>query len=34
VFTKGDPRRATEACGAVEFGNVEVDTGPVASDEQ
>lgn len=34
VFIKGDPRRATEACGAVEFGNIEVDTAPVASDEQ
>jgi hypothetical protein len=25
VFLKGDPRRATEACGPVEFGEVEVD---------
>jgi hypothetical protein len=23
VFVKGDPRNATEACGAVEFGEIE-----------
>jgi hypothetical protein len=22
VFVKGDPRKATEACGAVEFGEI------------
>jgi hypothetical protein len=25
VFCKGDPRRATEACGPVEFGDIEAE---------
>lgn len=28
VFVKGDPRHATEACGAVEFGEIAVEQGP------
>jgi DNA modification methylase len=28
VFVKGDPRRATEACGPVEFGEIAVEQGP------
>jgi hypothetical protein len=28
VFVKGDPRRATEACGAVEFGEIAVEQEP------
>ena len=28
VFVKGDPRRATEACGEVEFGEIETELGP------
>jgi hypothetical protein len=27
VFCKGDPRRATEACGPVEFGDIEAEGG-------
>jgi hypothetical protein len=27
VFCKGDPKRATEACGPVEFGEIEEETG-------
>ena len=30
VFVKGDPRRATEACGEVEFGEIETELGPEA----
>lgn len=30
VFCKGDPRKATEACGPVEFGEIE---GPDSDDE-
>lgn len=30
VFCKGDPRKATEACGPVEFGEIE---GPETDDE-
>ena len=30
VFCKGDPRKATEACGPVEFGEIE---GPDIDDE-
>ena len=27
VFCKGDPKRATEACGQVEFGEIEEEAG-------
>lgn len=30
VFVKGDPRRATETCGEVEFGVIETEIGPEA----
>jgi len=32
VFCKGDPRRATEACGAVEFGDLEAEADPAAGE--
>lgn len=38
VFCKGDPRKATEACGPVEFGEIEAaeidDEGPDPEDDQ
>jgi len=33
VFVKGDPRKATEACGAVEFGDDELDGGSDQDDD-
>lgn len=32
VFVKGDPKRATEACGAVEFGDLEAEADPAAGE--
>jgi ParB-like chromosome segregation protein Spo0J len=31
VFVKGDPRRATEACGPVEFGEIESSPEPLTT---
>ena len=32
VFCKGDPKRATEACGTVEFGEIEEEVTEVEED--
>jgi hypothetical protein len=34
VFCKGDPRKATEACGPVEFGEIEAADGEPSDDPE